>query len=843
MRIDAPIITGSFSLNGDALIDLNVLTTTGSNTFIGNQSIIGAISASALTGSIDFTNLTNSPTLVSGSSQVIDILSSLNSVTASFTPRISNLESKSSSVDISITNINSYTSSQDTKNTTLGSYTGSNDTKWTSIGNLTGSYATTGSNTFFGTQTYSGSVYIANDLIVQGSSSIQYISASSVSIGTNIVQLNTANPSVRFAGLTVIDSGSIGGSGSFLYDSVHDEFIFVHRGNGTNVTSSHFVLGPETYDSLGNETYLTTNIITKGTGKEHLVDSCIFDNGTTTCIKNNLVGTGTATIGSDIILSAANPVIYGGTAVGGVSVSNNTGGSYIKIFGASHATTPNTTAFINANSTVLAINASGQVGIGTATPCSVLHVYGSNPSLIIQNSAIAADGNTTNIIFRNLLSTGCIHFAGYIAGIQRSTSANTGDLSFNTYDNGSIVEGIRIASNGNVGRGTPTPCTMLHVQGQATIGCSTYRTRIDGSSAGTWIGFGTLACSNFLGRIGTFNSAYVIDSNNGNISFRFADVEKAYINSSGQACFASSVTAQSGVFEKPFATNGTSLIVRQTTNGGNGNQDIGLLVDIQGANDDDRIANFRYYDGSTFTSRMVIKRGGKVGIGCTTPQKNLTVDGCIGMSNTYNWGITNDNDANWGFRVCTSGGNYSTFLSYAGDAGSDRRGGIYNQNGHWVAYGNCLGHFIVQCNLTVGGSISAAGINGTLLSTTTQRLGNSTGGFANMVQKVYGAAGSFSSLVICVNLNGAGGWGYIINSGGTGGGQFQSGGGYINGPGNFSHNAPVGSGFTVTCHTCAGTDNVVRFVSSGGVHPFVSIQAFGSLGQYIDDNSIYIAYS
>ena len=64
-------------------------------------------------------------------------------------------------------------------------------------------------------------------------------------------------------------------------------------------------MGPETYDSLGNETYLTCNVLTKGTGKEHLVDSCIFDNGTTTCIKNNLIGTGT--------ISGTN--IYGSTAV------------------------------------------------------------------------------------------------------------------------------------------------------------------------------------------------------------------------------------------------------------------------------------------------------------------------------------------------------------------------------------------------------------------------------------------------------------------------------------------------------------------------------------------------
>jgi hypothetical protein len=106
--------------------------------------------------------------------------------------------------------------------------------------------------------------------------------------------------------------------------------------------------------------------------------------------------------------------------------------------------------------------------------------------------------------------------------------------------------------------------------------------------------------------------------------------------------------------------------------------------------------------GDNLYERLRITTAGKIGIGCTTPQKNLTVDGCIGMSNTYNWGITNDNDANWGFRVCSTGVNYSTFLSYAGDAGSDRRGGIYNQNGHWVAYGNCQGHFIVQCNVGIG---------------------------------------------------------------------------------------------------------------------------------------------
>ena len=249
---------GTISFSGSAVDFSNASTIT-----LGQVQLAGTASNALLLDGFDSTAFVFTSSFNTISQSISSQLNTLQTTSGSNIGRLNNLESKSSSVDISISNINSFTASNNI----------------TSLNSKTGSYATTGSNTFFGTQTYSGSVYIANDLIVQGSSSIQYISASSVSIGTNIVQLNTANPSVRFAGLTIIDSGSIGGSGSFLYDSVHDEFVFVHRGNGTNVTSSHFVLGPETIDDLGNEIYLTNNRLPKGTGKEHLVDSCIIDNG------------------------------------------------------------------------------------------------------------------------------------------------------------------------------------------------------------------------------------------------------------------------------------------------------------------------------------------------------------------------------------------------------------------------------------------------------------------------------------------------------------------------------------------------------------------------------------
>jgi hypothetical protein len=68
--------------------------------------------------------------------------------------------------------------------------------------------------------------------------------------------------------------------------------IFVHRGDSSVVTSSVTLMGPETYDNLGNETYLTNNRLPKGTGKEHLVDSNISDDGTKVTITNGLDVTG-----------------------------------------------------------------------------------------------------------------------------------------------------------------------------------------------------------------------------------------------------------------------------------------------------------------------------------------------------------------------------------------------------------------------------------------------------------------------------------------------------------------------------------------------------------------------
>ena len=254
--------------------------------------------------------------LIAQLDQINAATASLQLFTASANSRLDNLELTSQSVNEHIVDINSYTSSNDTLNSLQ-------TTRIDQLASLSGSYATTGSNTFFGTQIVSGSMYVTGDMIIEGSSSIQNISSSTLNIGTNLITVSTNQPSVRFGGIAVIDSGSAGGSGSFLYDSTEDEFIFVHRGNGTNVTSSHFILGPETYDDLGNEIYLTNNTLPKGTGKEHLVDSQISDNGIVVSISNTLNVVGSVTASSFLgTINSTNGVVSGSSQVSYTELSN-----------------------------------------------------------------------------------------------------------------------------------------------------------------------------------------------------------------------------------------------------------------------------------------------------------------------------------------------------------------------------------------------------------------------------------------------------------------------------------------------------------------------------------------
>jgi hypothetical protein len=285
MLINSPNISGSLTVTGNATIS-------------GSLNVAGGINAtitgSATTASyVEYSNVANKPTLVSGSTQV-----SFNGITdkptlvsgseqVSFNGIVDKPTLVSGSSQITYSGISSIPS---------GIVSGS--AQIAALG-----YATTGSNTFQANQVITGSLFISQNLVVAGSSSIQYISSSVVDIADNIITVNAFNPGVRFGGLAVADSGSSPRvSGSILFDSIKDQWIFVHESSAT--TSSVLLMGPETYNDLGNETYLSANRLPKGSGVEHLRDSNISDTGTVVSINSNTQVTGSLNVSSTGVFSS-----------------------------------------------------------------------------------------------------------------------------------------------------------------------------------------------------------------------------------------------------------------------------------------------------------------------------------------------------------------------------------------------------------------------------------------------------------------------------------------------------------------------------------------------------------
>jgi hypothetical protein len=221
------------------------------------------------------------------------------SVATNFSASAANLTSYSSSAasaqnTYSSSVATSLSSSVATINASILTLSTSVDSRLDAVENTNATQATTGSNTFFGNQTITGSVFITQNLVVQGSSSLQNITASAVDIGTNIIELNTSTPAVRFGGVSVQDSGSFAGvSGSLFWDSFNNNWLYVQpSASGEGYNSAILIAGPRNTGSLGSELGITTGYIPVASGQNHISDSNITKSGTEITIAGSLKVTG-----------------------------------------------------------------------------------------------------------------------------------------------------------------------------------------------------------------------------------------------------------------------------------------------------------------------------------------------------------------------------------------------------------------------------------------------------------------------------------------------------------------------------------------------------------------------
>jgi uncharacterized protein (DUF2345 family) len=126
-----------------------------------------------------------------------------------------------------------------------------------------------------------GDLYVSGNLQVLGSQTSVQLQSNTVDIGDNIILVNAYSPFQRYAGIAGYDSGSVGNSGSLLWDSQNDYWLLVN----SNGFSSKMI--GTTTGSFGTENNLTSGTFPIATSDNTIGDSLLTYSGTTLAYNTN----------------------------------------------------------------------------------------------------------------------------------------------------------------------------------------------------------------------------------------------------------------------------------------------------------------------------------------------------------------------------------------------------------------------------------------------------------------------------------------------------------------------------------------------------------------------------
>jgi len=236
------------------------------------------------------------------------------------------------------------------------------------------------------------------------------------------------------------------------------------------------------------------------------------------------------------------------------------------------------------------------------------NVTATNYSASGNYSARYGTGDRVAFVFSEDYYFGMLNPSTDVRALKITAQAIDGTSTIQFYT-GNDAERMRISKDGNVGIARTNPEFPLDVNGDIALP-RTSKLQFTGGTAGDrqrayFMGNG----NNDIGVYTPANNIIAMFHNSGNTLLGKTTDSGQKLQVSGTAYIGTTVGT---IFqaEQTAASNSVTAVISQVGAGGNGNQDIGLQINIQGANDNDRILNCRYYDGTFFNSRFSVKRGG-----------------------------------------------------------------------------------------------------------------------------------------------------------------------------------------------------------------------------------------